>query len=88
MIFPDRVLGSAGAWWMTSGIANGPIFPLTKHFQYELKLKNFIKYINLKKLISKTESKIYKNIFQIYSFVSELDYSLCRCLFNNNRACS
>ena len=29
MIFPDLVLGRAGAFWMKSGLAKGPIFDLT-----------------------------------------------------------
>lgn len=30
IIFPDRVFGNAGASWMTSGMANAPIFSRTK----------------------------------------------------------
>ena len=30
IIFPDRVFGSPGALWITSGVANGPILVRTK----------------------------------------------------------
>lgn len=29
-LLPERVLGSAGAFWMKSGVAIGPIFSLTE----------------------------------------------------------
>lgn len=30
---PERVLGSAGAFWMKSGVAIGPIFSLTEEIK-------------------------------------------------------
>lgn len=39
IIFPERVLGNAGASWMTSGMANAPIFSRTRN---KMRLDHFL----------------------------------------------
>lgn len=51
MILPDLVFGSAGACWMTSGCANGPILSRTVETYF---------LIDIKKNVEKNKSTFYE----------------------------